>query len=233
MKTPLYLLAFVVLIISCSKKGDSPGPDPVTPSPVAAVLNGPVKDEECTSGAINSATESTIPFSWKSAANTESYEISIKNLESNAVITQTTSNTNLDIRLQRNTPYSWFVTSKSSKTTATAKSEVWKFYNSGPGTGSYAPFPAEAVNPLNGALVTPVSGKVTLDWNASDVDNDISNYDVFMGTGTLMPVLRSNISESIVTGVDVNANTTYYWKVITKDAKGNTSDSEVWQFRTK
>jgi hypothetical protein len=30
----------------------------------------------------------------------------------------------------------------------------------------------------------------------------------------------------------VVANTTYYWKVITRDTKGNTSDSGVFEFKT-
>jgi hypothetical protein len=31
--------------------------------------------------------------------------------------------------------------------------------------------------------------------------------------------------------VSVSSSTTYYWKVITRDSKGNTSESEVGQFR--
>ncbi|HEY0667793.1 MAG TPA: hypothetical protein VGD22_06430, partial [Sphingobacteriaceae bacterium] len=120
-----------------------------------------------------------------------------------------------------------------SKSTVTVKSAVWKFYNSGPGVTAYAPFPAEILSPAMGQVVTPISGKITLDWEGSDVDGDIINYDVYIGTGSTPALLKEKLTASVLSDVSVNSNTTYYWKIITRDSKGNTSDTGVHQFKVK
>jgi hypothetical protein len=214
----------VVLIVTCGKK------ETVLPAPSATVLEVPLKDEVCLAGKIISESESTIEFKWSAAANAESYDLSIKNLLTSAITTHTTSATNLLLTLARNTPYSWFVTSKSSKNSTTASSPTWKFYNSGSGTTSYPPYPAEMISPTLGQKVTAVNGKLTLQWRGLDTDNDIVNYDVYFGTTNAPVILQSKLTETSLTNVSVNSSSTYYWKVITRDAKGNTSDSGTYQF---
>jgi len=63
------------------------------------------------------------------------------------------------------------------------------------------------------------------------VDNDILVYDVYFGTSTSPAFLRGNITESELPDLSVTANTTYYWKVVSRDPKGNTSDSGVSFFK--
>lgn len=223
----------LLVVIGCAKK-KSAQPEPEQPQPpTAAVPVFPNQNEECTDGTVISATQTTIPFSWKPGANTESYEILIKNLENGSILAATTTKTGLDVTLNRNAPYSWYILSKSSKSDVIAKSAVWKFYNSGPGTTAYAPFPAEILSPAMGQLVTVLSGKVTLDWDGSDVDGDIVNYDIYIGTSNTPALLKDKLTVSILNDVSVNLNTTYYWKIITRDSKGNTSDSGVYQFKVK
>jgi hypothetical protein len=82
-----------------------------------------------------------------------------------------------------------------------------------------------------GQSVTATSGKITLDWNGSDADNDISIYDIYLSTSSVPALLKAGEKESILTDVSVSSNTTYYWKVISKDSKGNTSDSGIYQFK--
>jgi len=214
----------VFLLSTCGKKASEP------PAPLATVLDVPLKDEVCLTGKIISDSESTIEFKWAAAANAESYELSIKNLLTSAITTHNTSSTNLTLTLTRNTPYSWFVTSKSSKSATTAVSPIWKFYNSGLGATSYPPYPAEIISPTLGQKVTAVNGKLTLQWRGLDADNDILNYDVYFGTSNTPGTLQSKLSEPSLANVAVNSATTYYWKVITRDAKGNTSDSGTFQF---
>jgi hypothetical protein len=218
------LLVFV--LSTCGKKASEP------PTPFGAVLEVPLKDEVCLTGKIISDSESTIEFKWAAAAYAESYELSIKNLLTSAITTHTTSATNLILTLTRNTPYSWFVTSKSSKSATTAVSSTWKFYNSGSGATSYPPYPAEIISPTLGQKVTAVNGKLTFQWRGLDADNDIVNYDVYFGTNNTPGILQSKLSETSLANVAVNSTTTYFWKVITRDAKGNTSDSGIYQFTT-
>ncbi len=218
------LLMLVLGMFACKKN------KPVPP-PTKAVLSFPNNNEACTIGTIISSTQSSIIFKWNASENTESYELSIKNLESGFSATQTTTQTELEVTLNRNTPYSWYIVSKSSKVSDSAQSDTWKFYNSGSGTVSYAPFLAEILAPASSQNITAASGKITLDWNGSDVDGDISSYDVYFGTTTSPALFKSNLTESILNDVSVTSNTTYYWKVITKDSKGNSSDSGVCQFK--
>lgn len=226
------LLLMILGLFACKKNtpGSQPGPPPIPP-PAKATLSFPDNNAACTSGTIISTTQSAILLKWNAAANSESYELIIKNLESGVSSTQTTTQTELEVTLSRNTPYSWYVVSKSSKVSTTAQSDVWKFYNSGSGAVSYAPFPAEIITPPLGNNVTTASGKITLIWKGSDVDGDVSSYDVYFGTASPPVLFKSNLKESVLDGVSVTSNTVYYWKIITKDSQGNTSDSGVYQFK--
>jgi hypothetical protein len=120
----------------------------------------------------------------------------------------------------------------SSKISTTALSDTWKFYNAGEAVTSYAPFPADMVTPKMAQRITPVAGKISLDWTGSDVDSDIANYDIYLGTTATPTLLKANQVDSALPDVTVTAGTTYYWKVITRDSKGNTSDSGVFIFYT-
>lgn len=76
-----------------------------------------------------------------------------------------------------------------------------------------------------------VAGKVDLKWKGSDADNDIIGYEVYLGTtATGMTILESNVTNMFLTGVSVTPGTKYYWKVVTKDARGNTSNSITFNF---
>lgn len=230
MKRGFYFLGYL-LIIACGKE-DSQQPIPTAPAPqapAAAILLFPVQNEECTAGIIVSNTQSTITFSWKSAVYAESYELHVKNLENGISIFQSTMLTSLNLTLSRNTPYSWYVVSKNIKSATAANSATWKFYNSGAGKTTYAPFPAEIVSPEMGQRLIAVD-KVTLDWIGSDVDEDILNYDVYLGTSQNPSLLKEKVLESVLNEVSVKPNTTYYWKIITRDTEGNSSDSGVFQF---
>lgn len=81
-----------------------------------------------------------------------------------------------------------------------------------------------------GASVTATRGKITLDWNGSDPDKDIVSYDVHLDTTTGVVLLSGNLVNSTLADVTVNGYTTYNWKGVTKDSKGNTSDSGIYQF---
>lgn len=228
MRKILAIAILVCAVTSCSKKKDSASPD-VTP--VAAILTAPASNSTCTVGTVVSSTVSMVQFTWTASINTESYELTVKNLLDNTTTVQTTTATQLQVNLNRNTPYGWWVTLKSSKSSTASKSEVWKFYNSGIATASYAPFPADLTSPTFGQNVTATTGKITLSWNGSDVDNDIAGYDVYVGTsiGNMLVVQADLIPTTY--NFTVTSGTMYYWKIVTKDNKGNTSISDVYQFK--
>lgn len=223
MKKHLLLFLLCLAVISCKK---------TVKSPTKATLSLPANNEACISGTITSPTLSSILFKWTASQNAESYELTIKNLESGVISTQTTSSTELAVTLTRNMPYSWFVTAKSSKIATTAVSDTWKFYNAGEAASAFAPFPADLTFPKMAQRVTPTAGKLNLTWTGSDADNDILNYDIYLGTTTTPTLIKTAQIGLTLPDVAVNAGTTYYWKVITRDSKGNTSDSGVFVFYT-
>lgn len=228
MRKAALILFSIFIFTGCGKSGSSPA----APDLAKLALISPAQNEICTQGAIISTTQSTVTLKWAAAANSNSYDVNIKNLGDLTTISQTTTNTQVDVILNRNTPYSWSVTSKSSASTSSSQSDVWKFYNSGVAITSYAPFPADISSPLMGQAVTAINGKITLSWTGSDVDNDIVSYDVYLGNLPIPDLLQSNINQTSLNNVSISAGKTYYWKVVTKDSKGNLSDSGVYRFTT-
>lgn len=228
MKRNLIYTCILFLCLACGGKKKTG--TPAAAAPGKAVLVSPTQNEACTSGVAVSATESSVQFSWVSSSNTESYEVNIKNLLTNVSTTKTVTANTTSATLLKDTPYSWFVVSKSSKTATTTASDTWKFYNAGDGKTNYAPFPAEIVSPTYNQAIAASGGKITLDWNGSDTDNDLVNFDIYLGTTTTPALLQANVTASILNNVSVNNATTYYWRVISRDSKGNTSDSGLYRF---
>ncbi|UMY67040.1 MULTISPECIES: hypothetical protein [unclassified Flavobacterium] len=230
MKLPTILfLSMLSFMASCGSGGGDGDGGGTEPNAVALVY--PLNNSECETGEPVSATRSRITFEWNAAENADSYSVYVKNLQTQTVLQYPAgAATTLDIELNRATPYSWYVVSKKEGVSQTGTSEKWKFYNAGEPVNSYVPFPADAVTPPMSATVSGPS--VTLAWDSGDVDDNISGYDVYFGTAASPTTLLTNTTATQVANVAVTAATTYYWKVVTHDADGNSSTSPVFQFRT-
>jgi len=230
MKKLLSICVMGLILNGCGGKKNNPVPT----LPGQASLIAPSLDEICTTGTVISNTETSIHFSWNTSTNTGSYTLVINNLLTSAAITQNTTETQINVNLSRNTPFSWYIISKSASGSATSQSATWKFYNSGPGVTTYAPFPAEISTPKFGEIVTAVNGMVDLTWQGSSVDPaSIANYDVYLGTGDSPGLAFPEITTSYLHNMPVVSGSTYYWRVITRDKTGDTSDSGVYQFTVK
>lgn len=232
MRRLVYVTIGVLILFSgCGSKKNDPKAD--VKAPAAAELVFPSQNSTCISGTVTSATQSLVTLKWKAAENADSYDITIKNLLTAETQSQSSKTTQVTVSLARNTPFSWMVVSKSGAINTTTNSDVWKFYNSGDGLTSYAPFPADSLSPAMASYITvPAAGTLKLSWYGSDTDNDIIGYDLYFGT-TASPVLyKQNLVTTTLNNVSVVAKTKYYWKVVTHDSKGNTSTSDVIQFNT-
>ncbi|MBS1531117.1 MAG: hypothetical protein JSU01_12480 [Bacteroidetes bacterium] len=223
------LIVSSVLLQACGGGGKH---NQVQPAPGQATLLTPAQNAVCITGTAVSSTQSSVQFSWNAGSNATSYDLVLKNLLTSASTTQTTTSTSLLVNLDQDTPYSWYIVSKSAGGTAT--SDTWKFYNSGPGVVTYPPYPAEITAPTFGQSVTAGAGTVNLTWVGSSVtQGTIVNYDVYFGSSTTPPLMQSKVTTSYLNGVAVTSGATYYWKVITRDNAGNTSDSGVYWFSVK
>ena len=228
MKKLIYSL-IVFVLISCGGGSDDTELTPTQKNPETAILVYPEQNSECTTGTNVTATNSTVEFEWNKSDHTDSYELTLKNLETTNTSTHTSSSNKLSIELLKGTPYSWYIVSKSNSVSNTAETVTWKFYNAGDGTVSHAPFPADVIAPAHNISIA-ATDKVTFDWNGSDVDNDIATYDMYFGTTSSPPSFKTDHSESSLIDVAVTSGTTYYWYIITKDEQGNNSQSETFKF---
>jgi len=227
--TQRFLGVALGLLAACggSDGGGEPQPQPI-PAPQAATLIFPDNNSTCLEGEILSPSQSRVTFQWTASQNTDSYQLVVRNLNTNQESNQTPTTNQATLTLVRGTPYQWFVVSKAAGTNQTATSATWRFYNEGPGISNYAPFPAEAVYPTRGAHLSG-AGALTLEWAGSDADDDITDYEVFFGTAPAADVSAGTTASSTLE-VTVSAGQTYYWKVVTRDSAGNSSESEIFEF---
>ncbi|MGB7393573.1 MAG: hypothetical protein WA913_04180 [Pricia sp.] len=214
----------IVLLTGC--RSDPPA------EPSKAVLIEPARNEECTPVVDSNDDSNVVRFAWQAADNAESYELKVIDLISGEPETIPTTQTTVTLSLQKGNPFSWTVISKNSQTTVDVSSDTWFFYNPGAQT-DHVPFPAEIIAPRPGAgAFKNADNEVELQWSGSDVDNDIESYDIFFSTENPPDILIANTEANETTlEVSVIPSTVYYWKVITKDAEGNLSDTGVLDFK--
>ncbi|MBC7641650.1 MAG: immunoglobulin domain-containing protein, partial [Flavobacterium sp.] len=92
---------------------------------------------------------------------------------------------------------------------------------------------ATTPTPTNGATGQCFSGSgaiTSVSWAA--VAGAV-NYDVYFGAGSLPALVTSaNVAATTYTTGALSANTTYYWKIIAKNACGSAVGSSTWTFTT-
>lgn len=226
-----YLILLSLSLISCGGGSDNPEPPATEVSdPEAASLVYPEDNTECEEGEILSDTQNRITFIWNESQHTDSYTLYIKDLEQDVINSFDASDSQKTVTLERGQPYSWYVVSKANGTTATATSPTWKFYNAGEAVSNHAPFPAEAVNPAQGATINP--GETQLSWNTTDLDGDLQSETVLFGE-TDPPSQEFEAGQSGKITVSTESGKLYYWQVLSTDSAGNTTASQLFSFRTQ
>lgn len=213
------------ITLTCSDD-DSLAENNIEP-PMPANLIFPENNTVCNEGTIISETETDVLFQWEEAMNSNSYILNINNLNDGTSRNISTLSTEFLIRILRGTPYSWSVRSIGLDGNTSAESSVWNFYNAGLPLESHAPFPAIAINPQPGSSVE--QGTISLEWEASDIDNDIASYTIFLDTSN-PPLTEINTTVNTNIEVSVSSGVVYFWKIITTDEVGNTSTSQVFEF---
>lgn len=220
----LVIILFVT-ITSCKKK-NSPKP----PGQVQLIF--PDRNSECTTGQSLNAETSQVEFRWGEGANVQTYELRVTNINTGTVQTITTASTSARLPIAKGEPFSWFVRSKNNEVPETVSSEIWNFYNAGSIT-TFAPFPADILSPrMSENVFKDVNNEITLSWSASDLDDDILEYEVYVSVETPPGNLIGTLPEDETTlKVSVAPNTVYYWSVITIDEEGNGTNSGIYSFK--
>jgi len=217
----------LVSCYACSNSSDDAMNTRAQDAPVAVHLVFPYQDALCNEGINPTPTESTVFFEWEPNDNANSYELTLENLSTGTVQQFSTNEEILPITIARATPFRWYVAYSANG--EIKQSEVWNFYNAGPGIETYPPFPAEILAPLMAETIATTTS-VTLEWSGSDIDEDLEAYDLYFGTDNPPSLETADLNSEQLT-VSVAPGNIYYWKVVSKDAQGNSSSSTVSQFR--
>jgi hypothetical protein len=237
-QTALMILGVTLLTACSSDSGggtSTPTPTP-TPNPIAAPgkasLTLPENNKPCETGEVSGATASVI-FTWSTGEDTESFDLSITNSDTNQVTNRASlTTTTATVPLTRGHRYQWKVTSKN-KGTQTTASDTYKFYLAGDGEENAAPFSAEAIAPQPGSSVTASENNtVTLEWEAADPDSDTLTYTLHIDTvdGRQEATEENTGLTTNTKEVAVEAGVIYYWSVTTSDGSISVT-SDVFSFR--
>ncbi len=218
-------ITLFILIAGISCGGDSEVTEDFPPA--KSTLSFPENNKDCYEGTIVSDTQSEVTFRWSVATNADSYTLKITNLDSGSNQSVTSKESEATVSILRATAFSWSVVSRSSSSSKTAESDTWKFYNAGPPDENHVPNPATVVSPGLDSKVN--EGTVSLQWTGSDLDNDIVEYEVYMDNSN-PPTTLMGKSSSNKLDVTTTKDLEYFWQVISIDAIGNKSTSEVFYF---
>lgn len=101
------------------------------------------------------------------------------------------------------------------------------YSNAASGTTQTAP-PSAPASPLPGNGTTNASLDSDLKWTAGGA----TTYDVYFGTSSTPTLYASGVTSSSLVLPRLARTTTYYWRVVAKNAYGSTT-GPVWSFTTK
>jgi hypothetical protein len=227
------LILLALVYVACSS--DSNSPEENTP-PIAGDYIIPTDNQVC-AGSIVSPSEINVQFEWEPFMDNEdavlNYTFTITNLLVNAVvITQNLNTTQTSAILERGVSYAWIVAATDSSG-ETVAGETWQFQTPFEAQSNYAPFPATLITPANGQTFDG-SGQydVHFSWEGNDPDpgeTEELGYTLYIDTTN--PPTSTLLTNFPLTSIsEVLNGDVYYWKVVTHDPNGNTSETLVRQF---
>jgi len=230
MKKYLYLILVVNFLIACGGSGDDLESIAVVENktPSIPVLMAPVNNLLCT--------DNTVTFNWGSSLDLDgdtinyTMQIATDNLFLQIVLDTNIKETKTTFTLDKGKAYYWRVKATDSKNESSSFSSIFQFYTEGIASENHSPFSPGLVSPKLSSVVQTTTA--TLEWTASDVDNDTLVFDIFFGTqNPPLQKFSANQSETIL-NVEVASSKEYFWKVVVKDLKGAQAIGQVWNFKT-
>ncbi|TVZ16700.1 hypothetical protein [Maribacter sp. MAR_2009_72] len=221
MKVAIKLFLVMTLMVSCGGGGDNDSPNPpdeVEKELGAFSLTFPDNNLICTEGEENTDGTVGIEFLWTASTNATSYELELINQETSTAENKTVNGTSTVINVPKGVQFTWQITAKLDA--KTLKSDSWNFYSQGTVTESYAPFPATIEVEDQGNSTADIS------WIAEDLDDDLTGYDVSIGTANNPEILLEDTTLT-TTNFTYTEGEVYFIRVVSKDSTGNTSANEM------
>lgn len=223
----LILFAVIFMITSCTKDNEPLQPD-------KPELITPANNEVIEAGELNSDNKLTVIFRWNEPNHAETYDLVVTNLETG----ETTSLLDLSVNagsraLDAGFQYSWTVTAKNALDESTISDAFTFSIEEEPIINTPPPI-ATLVSPQAGSDVSPFGGKLILEWESeADADGDALAFTVYadiVDGNQMPPTAWQGITEKSLE-IEVEDNTTYYWRVETSDGK-ETVTSDISTFKT-
>jgi hypothetical protein len=134
--------------------------------------------------------------------------------------------------LSYSTTYYWKIVAKDNHGASTA-GPVWDFTTqTAPPPPNQPPYTPYNPSPPNHA--TAISIYADLSWSGGDPDaGDTVTYDVYFGTSTPPPLVSNDQLATTYNPGTLSYGTTYYWKIITTDNHGASTEGPIWDFTTQ
>lgn len=234
MKNSIYFLIISFSLMACGGSGDdtpAPIPQPINNNPTKPINSSPVNSQLCI--------DNTVTFEWNASTDSDgdavSYELQVatsNQFSENLETLRNISTTSTQISLEKGVAYYWRVKAKDSKNGSSDYSDTFQFYTEGDGESNHLPFLPIIVSPSLNEIVQTTS--TTLEWTASDVDNDELVFDVYFGKENPPTTKVSEDQSELMFSVDLITSTHYYWKIDVKESKANggVTKGQVWSFKT-
>ena len=146
------------------------------------------------------------------------------------VFSASTPNTAIEtgLALLRETLYTWRVIA--SDGIELTEGPWWSL--STPEWTNLPPYPPVDPTPANGA--GGIFLTQTLFWVADDPDeDDVLTFDVYLGTDPDPPLAASGVTQTAWAPPALDYSTEYYWRVLARDSRGDSTSSAVWTFTTR
>jgi len=126
--------------------------------------------------------------------------------------------------LEFNTSYYWKINSIDDEGNETEGS-TWSFQTKFEDCG-------EITNRVPEDNFKNIETETELSWICEDPDGDPLTYDIYFGKSIVPELLAENVNQNSFNPGSLEANETYFWKIIARDQDGNQSESEIFKFST-
>tara|TARA_R110001632_G_scaffold67516_4_gene158524 strand:- start:933 stop:1592 length:660 start_codon:yes stop_codon:yes gene_type:complete len=193
----------------------------ITNSLEPATLLEPLNNERCFGTQLDEG-KIRVAFDWEDLDQITEYTINYEDAVTGLSNSLTTQESFISIDLEPGTLYTWNVVVSDAFGNSAKSEEDFNFYTEGLSEANHVPFPASISFEENG------NSNITINWEGSDLDNDIDYYQVFFSRENPPSQIIDNTSENSLS-VDVVSGSTYYLNIITFDENGNFSESRSFK----
>jgi hypothetical protein len=190
---------------------------PNTPTPTDAAINQSIN----------------VDLSWlggdPDSGDTVTYDVYFGLDSTPPMVAEDISTTNYDPgTLQYGTTYYWFINATDNHGYSTV-GPLWSFTTEQKADQPpYVPYSPSPANQSHGIPVT-----TTLSWAGGDPDaGDTVTYDVYLGTTSNPPKVADDLPTANYNPGSLHYNTKYYWKIVTTDNHGKSTNGPIWYFFT-